>query len=257
MSCINCDGDCNCGCDDLTIPAGEDGVGIDHTELSGDDLIIFYTDGTTETVGPVVGADGLDGSVWHDGSGAPAGGLGVDGDYYLDVDTGDVYNKTGGLWAIVGNIQGPQGPQGDPGIPGPGGVASSIDFSSGDIYNNSTPNVIYDVGWSGTTTNGPTDSSRFSFGDLHVIQGTLDFNGTWNGIGSTEILIEVPGPTLNPAEGSRVVQLITWGGNFEHVQSYFDDVAGTNYVRFLIPKTIPTSPTTFNIRYYLLLLYSS
>lgn len=64
------------------------------------------------------GADGVDGtngtpgSVWYNGSGAPAGGLGVDGDYYVDDDTGDVYQKVAGVWGIVANIKGADGAAG-------------------------------------------------------------------------------------------------------------------------------------------------
>jgi len=50
------------------------------------------------------------GASWYDGSGAPASGLGVDGDYYLNTANGDVYAKTASVWAVVGNITGPAGP---------------------------------------------------------------------------------------------------------------------------------------------------
>lgn len=54
------------------------------------------------------GTNGTNGAVWRSGSGAPANGLGANGDFYLDVDTGDVYEKSGGTYSIVTNIQGPQ-----------------------------------------------------------------------------------------------------------------------------------------------------
>ena len=34
---------------------------------------------------------------------------GVNGDYYLDVDTGDVYLKGSGSWSLIGNLKGPAG----------------------------------------------------------------------------------------------------------------------------------------------------
>lgn len=40
----------------------------------------------------------LTGTVWHNGTGLPADSLGKDGDYYLDVDTGNVYVKENGSW---------------------------------------------------------------------------------------------------------------------------------------------------------------
>ena len=58
----------------------------------------------------VSGEDGDPGTIWYDGSGAPAGGLGLIGDRYLDNDNGDVYEKTGAsTWTLTGNIKGPSG----------------------------------------------------------------------------------------------------------------------------------------------------
>jgi len=71
------------------------------------------------------GADGAPGSVWREGSGAPAAGLGVDGDFYLDGDTGDVYLKAAGTYSIVANIKGPIGNTGDTGPAGAGYTATS------------------------------------------------------------------------------------------------------------------------------------
>jgi hypothetical protein len=67
------------------------------------------------------GADGADGSVWWNGPGAPDSSLGVDGDFYLDLNNGDVYNRISGSWTLVANIQGPDGPQGEQGPAGPQG----------------------------------------------------------------------------------------------------------------------------------------
>jgi hypothetical protein len=55
------------------------------------------------------GTAGTPGSVWRDGTGVPAVGLGVNGDYYLDDATGDVYLKASGAYSIVANIMGPIG----------------------------------------------------------------------------------------------------------------------------------------------------
>jgi hypothetical protein len=68
--------------------------------------------------------DGVDGSTWFNGAGAP-GVLGIDGDYYLDDTNGDVYQKVAGVWTVVGNIMGPAGADGVDGVdgaPGPPGA---------------------------------------------------------------------------------------------------------------------------------------
>ena len=66
------------------------------------------------------GADGAPGSVWRSGSGAPAGGLGIVGDWYLNIANGDVYEKTGAsTYTLRDNLTGPQG---EPGEAGEGGA---------------------------------------------------------------------------------------------------------------------------------------
>lgn len=52
------------------------------------------------------GNDGADGSQWLTGAGVPAGGTGVDGDWYIDSSssTKDYYYKSGGAWAKQGEL---------------------------------------------------------------------------------------------------------------------------------------------------------
>jgi hypothetical protein len=60
------------------------------------------------------------GSAWHSGSGAPANDSYVEGDWYLDETTGDVYEKTAtAAWTLQTNIQGADGPPGPAGPAGP------------------------------------------------------------------------------------------------------------------------------------------
>jgi hypothetical protein len=76
--------------------------------------------GETGAAGPT-GADGADGSKWYNGEGVP-GAIGVDGDYYLDTASGNVYERASGSWSITGNIIGPQGEQGIQGEQGTQGI---------------------------------------------------------------------------------------------------------------------------------------
>jgi hypothetical protein len=90
----------------------------------------------------------------------------LNGDYYLDVLSGDVYQKQSDAWSKVGNIRGPQGiqgiqglkgdtgatgpqgeqgpvgPQGPLGLQGPAGIdgANGIDGATW-YYGSGTPNV--------------------------------------------------------------------------------------------------------------------
>ncbi len=45
--------------------------------------------------------DTSSGSAVLNGAGAPSGGLGTDGNYYINTTTGDIYLKTGGTWAVI------------------------------------------------------------------------------------------------------------------------------------------------------------
>lgn len=50
------------------------------------------------------------------GEGAPSNSLGIDGDSYVALTTGNTYRKTSGVWNLTGNIRGPAGdvgPQGN------------------------------------------------------------------------------------------------------------------------------------------------
>lgn len=46
MSCQGCD-----DCGDLTLPEGADGVGIESMSISNGDIVVTYTDGTSENIG--------------------------------------------------------------------------------------------------------------------------------------------------------------------------------------------------------------
>ncbi len=65
------------------------------------------------------GAAGVDGRTVLSGVGGPAASLGVDGDFYLDINSFVMHGpKTGGQWLNSAALIGPIGPQGLPGAPG-------------------------------------------------------------------------------------------------------------------------------------------
>ena len=74
------------------------------------------TDGTD-------GTDGADGRTVLNGEGAPGGGLGEDGDFYLDTLTYDLYGpKTAGAWGTATSLVGPAGADGTDGTDGTDGA---------------------------------------------------------------------------------------------------------------------------------------
>ncbi len=78
------------------------------------------------------GKDGKDGSSFLHGEGEPDAADGKAGDLYLDIVTGDLYEKTAEGWSSdpVGNLKGPQGeqgPKGDKGDSAAGGETEPAD----------------------------------------------------------------------------------------------------------------------------------
>lgn len=103
--------------------------------LAGSELIpLWQSSATVNAPASALTTAGPPGSVWRDGAGAPSNGLGVNGDYYLDDNTGLVYRKAAGVYTVVANITGPTGATGPPGpsnlnvaIGGGGYVMSNLD----------------------------------------------------------------------------------------------------------------------------------
>lgn len=73
----------------------------------------------------IQGVPGPAGSTIYHGTTVPSAAIGVDGDYYLDSTTGDLYSKSAGAWSVTMNLIGPAGPQGVAGPQGPQGVAGA------------------------------------------------------------------------------------------------------------------------------------
>jgi hypothetical protein len=77
----------------------------------------------SETTVPRVNLNSVDvyTQAWSSGSGEPLAGQGFNGTMYLDIVSGNVYQKLGGIWVLQINVVGPQGPQGEQGEVGPQG----------------------------------------------------------------------------------------------------------------------------------------
>jgi hypothetical protein len=72
------------------------------------------------------GAAGANGNTVRNGAGAPSGGVGVDGDFYLDTTAHRLYGpKTSGAWGSGVSLIGPAGADGAAGATGPTGPAGA------------------------------------------------------------------------------------------------------------------------------------
>jgi hypothetical protein len=106
----NCSGNCKCS---TGIPTGPRGA-----------------TGATGPTGPAgaTGATGTPGSVIREGAGVPSNGLGINGDYYINTLTGDLYYKAADVYTVVANLVGPAGATG---AAGPASVMRLIEDQSG------------------------------------------------------------------------------------------------------------------------------
>jgi hypothetical protein len=102
------------------------------------------------TPGPA-GADGLDGapgSVIRNGSGAPDNSVGLDGDYYIDTLTGNLYYRTANIYLLKANFTGPAGGVGPAGpagtsiLSGAGAPSNSLG-NNGDFYIDTSTTKLY------------------------------------------------------------------------------------------------------------------
>ena len=81
--------------------------------------------------GGATGPPGAPGSKWYSGNGAPAGALGVVGDWYLNDANGDVYEKTGAsAWTLPRQPDRPAG-AGGPRAQGPAGSGGGAFLAQG------------------------------------------------------------------------------------------------------------------------------
>jgi hypothetical protein len=126
------------------------------------------------------GTNGTNGSTWYSGSTVPAGGTGVDGDYYFRTGTGDIYKKASGSWSTIANITGPAGTGGGG---TPGGAAKQVQFNNAGSFDgasevlidtddrlvlNSTTNTAAAPAAGGVK---PYSSNRTGVDELRVSQG--------------------------------------------------------------------------------------
>lgn len=122
--------------DDVAITA----VASHGTFGDGDAVRVFFARTGDIGAAGATGAAGTNGATWYSGAGAPSGGTGVNGDFYLNTSTGDVYKKSSGAWGSpIENITGPTGATGATGpssiaTPGSDLTATGItrDFTAGE-----------------------------------------------------------------------------------------------------------------------------
>jgi len=152
-------------------------------------------------LGPI-GPAGVRGSLWFDGSGAPSSITGEEeGDYYLDVDNGDVYLYDGVTWSLEGNIQGPQGPVGPQ---GPGNILFEIDGTNPDV---NPANLFYRYRFINANSDLYTNTGLYASQSL-LVGGFPTGTNSDEGISSAwGEVTDVYSNQINPASGVLFVHM--------------------------------------------------
>lgn len=138
--------------------------------------------GSTGPQGPQgpAGNDGADGRTVLSGAGAPGGGTGSDGDFYIDTVADAIYGpKAGGVWGSATSLIGPQGPAGADGADGAPGADGTDGTSTMIVQDEGSP--------------------------LSTAANTLNFTGagvTASGTGATKT-INIPGGGGGISDGDK------------------------------------------------------
>ena len=228
------------------VPSGGLGIDGDYYLRTSNGDVYYKATGSWSVVsnitGPTgaTGATGAPGAVWRSGSGAPSNGLGIDGDWYVNTDNGDVYFKSGGTYSIVLNIHGSIWRVGS-GVPSNSlGVNGDwyLNVDNGDIYykaagaytlqSNLTPKASLSIIWQG-------DALPAALGPAGGVWRVPYINGvskTYN-MQRLVLRLEVPAPSTvsNPTttvkvqysagggafSGTDIATLTAGAGVYEHV----------------------------------------
>lgn len=147
------------------------------------------------------GLDGTDGQSLLNGSGAPAGGLGNDGDMYLDYTNYDIYGpKTAGAWGSGTSILGTVGSDGNTILNGV--VNPTTEGVNGDFYINTATNFIFGPKAAGTWPAGISMVGSDGADGVDGVDGT-------DGVDGNTILYGTAAPTTEGQNGDFYIRTTT------------------------------------------------
>lgn len=173
-------------------PAAGLGVNNDYYLNNTNNDYYQKQNGTWTLLGNLKGLAGAAGSKWYTGAGAPAAGLGSDGDYYLNQTTGDYSSKAAGAWTVQGNLKGAAGAAGSRWYVGTGAPSDALGVNT-DMYLNSTTGDYYQKAagtWGSAVGNltGPAGSGSGGGGTTTVFGTTNRYQiNTVAGLGVTVV----------------------------------------------------------------------
>lgn len=148
------------------------------------------------------GTNGVDGKTVLNGSGAPSGGLGVDGDFYIDNTAHSIYGpKTSGTWGSATSLIGPTGSTGATGAKGDKGDTGNTGATGA-----AGPNTV-----TGSTTTTLTGILTGNGANVDSVANTLHTQGTDTTMGTTTANIAI-GSGYNVDFINALTTDHTWSG---------------------------------------------
>jgi integrin beta 8 len=159
------------------------------------------------------GLDGTDGTSLLSGTVPPTGGVGNDGDFYLDYNLYDIYGpKTGGSWGSGTSILGTVGSDGTDGVDGVDGrtilygtAAPTTEGQDGDFYIRTSTNFIYGPKAGGSWPAGTSLVGAPGFDGLDGVDGTDGVDG----VDGRTILNGTVNPTTQGEDGDFYINTAT------------------------------------------------
>ena len=212
------------------------------------------------------GTAGAPGSIWYTGAGAPSSGLGVNGDYYLNSTTDDVYLKTTGTWSVVANIKGSTGATGPTGTGGALGYYGEFsDYTTQTVASTTTayPITLNTTDESnGVSRGSPTSRIVVANGGTYNIQWSGQFENStsadldasvWIRKNGTDVagsrgLISVPGKH-GTTDGHAI---ISWNyvlslNAGDYIEFYWQAESTSITIPYLPAGTSPVTPSTASV----------
>jgi len=162
------------------------------------------------------------------GSGVPSAKVGIDGDFYIDTKSLNIYGpKTKNKWPLPVSLKGPAGPIGPAGVDGKNGAPGSSSVSSGGVGPAGPAGPAGPVGPAGPTgATGPAGSGSGSVGPTGATgpagpTGPKGETGTAGAVGPSNVqMISINSWTISTNTPNGISESTAFG-NLEAGKKYF------------------------------------
>jgi len=158
------------------------------------------------------GAQGAQGSLIRNGPGAPLDTTGVDGDYWFNTATSDLYEKSNGTYLVVANLKGATGATGAAGADGAaasvGGSDTQVQFNDGGSAFGGDAALTFDK----TTGELSSENTKLDVESL-AYAASVDLDFLEGGLKTVSLTGNIQFTTSNKASGRMLMVRIVADGS--------------------------------------------